>query len=234
MNQWRALILFFFIFFLSSPLSYAAGLIVRQQQMKAMKQQQMQMEAMREEQAYLQYQQALLAQQKQQQQAPAPPTYQQQVEERNQALTRAIADAHHSAVSLEAPTQPTSVTPTAAPKTETQDVVDLAEVWKKLDKRATVWTLLVDNQAKVLTVSEYIDRFHKQGVKINKEPVYYVQMIDQMATQNPDMLYRPFWELLQMVAIMDYDFDNGMDKDLLAKHVLGPAGFEANKKRLSQ
>jgi hypothetical protein len=233
MNQWRTLILFFVIFFLSSPLSYAAGLIVRQQQMKAMKQQQMQMEIMREREAYLQYQQALLAQQQQQQQqAPAPPTYQQKVEERNQALTQAIADAHHSAVSLEK-TQTQSATPRAAAKAEIKDVVDLAEVWKRLDKRSTVWTLLVDNQAKVLTVSEYIDRFHKQGVKINQEPVYYAQMIDQMVTQNPDMLRRPFGELLRMAAIMDYDFDNGMDKDVLAKHVLGPAGFEANKKRLN-
>ena len=115
-----------------------------------------------------------------------------------------------------------------------QETVDLADVWKKLDKRSTAWTLLVDDQAKVLTVSEYIERFQKQGVKINKDPMYYVGMLDQMVTQNPDMLKRPFWELLQMAAIMEYDFDNGMDKDLLAKHVLGQAGFEANKKRLSQ
>jgi len=215
-------------------MSYAAGLIVRQQQMKAMKQQQMQMEVMREEQAYLQYQQALLLQQQQQQQAPAPLTYQQKVDQRNQALTQAIAGAQHSAVGADNPTpqQPAAVD-TAKPP-DVQDVVDLAEVWKKLDKRSMVWTLLVDNQAKVLTVAEYIDRFHKKGVRIRKEPVSYVETIDQMVTQNPDMLNRPFGELLQMAAIIEYDFDNGMDKDLLAKHVLGQAGFEANKKRLSQ
>ena len=99
----------------------------------------------REEQAYLQYQQALLAQQKQQQQAPAPPTYQQMVEERNQALTRAIADAHHSAVSLEAP-NPAHIRH-AYSRAQDRDPRggDLAEVWKKLDKKSTVgrcwWTI---------------------------------------------------------------------------------------------
>ena len=46
-------------------------------------------------------------------------------------------------------------------------------------------------------------------------------MIDQMADENPHMLERPFGELLQMLAIMDYDFDNGMDKDMLAKTCFG-------------
>ena len=155
------------------------------------------------------------------------------MEERNQALSQAIAGAQHSAVATDNPTQQQS-TATATAKTETQEAVDLAEVWKKLDKRSTVWTALVDNQAKVLTVAEYIDRFHKHGANINKDPLYYVQMIDQMVAQNPDMLQKPFGELLQIAAITEYDFDNGMDKDLLAKHVLGQAGFEANKKRLSQ
>ena len=47
------------------------------------------------------------------------------------------------------------------------------------------------------------------------------------------MLDRPFGELLQIAAIVDYDFDNGMDKDELARKVLGEAGFEANKKRFT-
>ena len=39
---------------------------------------------------------------------------------------------------------------------------------------------------------------------------------------------------MQILAIVDYDFDNGMDKDDLARKVLGEAGFEANKKRFTQ
>jgi len=55
-----------------------------------------------------------------------------------------------------------------------------------------------------------------------------------MLQQNPQMLERPFGELLQILAIIDYDFDNGMDKESLAKQVLGEAGYAENKKRISQ
>jgi len=128
---------------------------------------------------------------------------------------------------------PAGQVPTAA-SADSQDEVDLSEVWKKLDKKSTVWMALADDQSKLLTVSEYISRFQKEGVKISAPASHYVQMIEQVAGQNPQMLDRPFGELLQVLAIIDYDFDNGMDKDALAKQVLGEAGYEQNKQRFVQ
>jgi hypothetical protein len=93
---------------------------------------------------------------------------------------------------------------------------------------------LDDDKAKVLTVSEYIQRFSDEGAHISQPPEHYAQMIDQMSGQNPDMLNMPFGQLLQIMAIIEYDFDNGMDKDALAKKVLGESGYEANKKRFEQ
>ena len=147
---------------------------------------------------------------------------------------------------LETPAQPgapqtistvTEQPPPSAPVAvgaDAQELVDLSEVWKKLDKKATVWALLPDDQSKLLTVAEYISRFQKQGVKISAPPLHYAQAIDQMAQSNPQMLQRPFGELLQVMAIVEYDFDNGMDKDALAKQVLGDEGYESNKKRIAQ
>ena len=112
-----------------------------------------------------------------------------------------------------------------------QDVVDIAEVWRKLDVDSRCWSLLIDNQAKVDTVAEYIDRFRKQGVKIQGPSVDYVRMIDDMAMQNPAVLTWPFIQVVQLVAVMQYDFDNGMDKDALAQKLLGQQLYMANKKR---
>jgi hypothetical protein len=223
----------FIPFFLFSSVSHAAGLIMRQQQMKAMRQQQRQQGTLQEQQEYLRYQQSMATgqQQEQSEQAPAPLTYQQQVDQRNQAITQAITDANGNAVTVNNPDQQ-KILPTS--NTAVKEVVDLAEVWKKLDKKSAVWTILADKQAKVLTVAEYMDRFHKQGVKITQTPYHYVQMIDQMVTQTPAILQRPFGELLQIAAILDYDFDNGIDKDVLAIHVLGEQGYETNKKRLGR
>ena len=138
--------------------------------------------------------------------------------------------------SLDANSSMVQQAPSVAPAgpADAQEEVDLSEVWKKLDKKSTVWTILADDQAKLLTVSEYIGRYQKEGVKITQPPAHYIQLIDQLADGNPQMLQRPFGELLQILAIVDYDFDNGMDKDSLAKQVLGEEGYEQNKKRFSQ
>jgi len=244
-NRWRFLIFFCLVFFLASDVSHAAGMLMRIQQMKAKKKQQQEM-SQQEQEEYQEQQQG----QVQNQQAAVQLTYQQLIDQRNQAIAQAILNAHAQAVAtgnqgtenIQAASnvnlnnitvdQQQGTVPAAS--SNAQEVVDLSEVWKKLDRRSTVWTILIDDQAKLLTVSEYIDRFQKQGVKISNPPLHYVQAIDQIAQANPQMLQHPFGELLQILAIIDYDFDNGMDKDALAKAVLGEAGYEANKKRFSQ
>ena len=130
--------------------------------------------------------------------------------------------------------QPQEETQEQTPAGQNTQMVDLVEVWKKLDQKSTIWTALADEKAKLLTVSEYISRFQKEGVKIKQPPLHYVQMIDQLTTQNPQMLQRPFGDMLQVLAIIEYDFDNGMNKDDLAKKVLGEAGFAQNKQRFLQ
>jgi hypothetical protein len=246
LNRWALFIIFCFILSLATDISYAAGMLMRVQQMKQQRQQQGQGMTPEQYQQYQEYQEQ--QQGDQGQQAPAQPTYQQLVDQRNQAIAQAILNAHNQAVSagsqetgsVQAQQQtlsPGVVQPppaVVAGSTDAKDVVDLSEVWKKLDTKSTVWPLLIDDQAKLMTVSEYIDRFQKEGVKIKQSPMHYVQMIDQITSQNPEMLQRPFGELVQILAIIDYDFDNGMDKDTLARKVLGEAGFESNKKRFTQ
>ena len=118
---------------------------------------------------------------------------------------------------------------------EVKDVTTLDQLWAKLDKSSLVWGLIIDNLAKEMTVKEYIERYYKQeGTKILKPPMFYVSMIDGMASQNPSMLQKPFKDILQIMAIIEYDFDNGVDKDLMAKKLLGEAGYLSNKQRLGK
>jgi len=236
-------ILFCFIFSLSADICHGGAVLYLINQKKAHRHRPTQAE-------YQQHQQQTG---EQGQGAPEQPTYQQTVDQRNQAIAQAILAAHNQSITsdsvpfgnsteIDEPTaqavnpgasQQRQFIPQAGP-VQVKDTVDLAEVWKKLDTTSTVWPLLIDDQAKVITVSEYIDRFQKQGVKINEPPEHYVQMIDQITGANPQMLQRSFGELIQIVAIVDYDFDNGMDKDELARKILGDAGFEANKRRFTQ
>lgn len=248
-----AFLFFCFISFLAPDCSHAGALLYRIKQKQMMKQRQEQMA-----------QEEYIRQQQQQSQAagmpapggeqpPAPLTYQQKIDQRNQAIAQAILEEHKKTGStdvpfgnelpksskkpeskaLPAPSQAPSQAQAEVPA-ESSEVVDLAEVWKKLDKKSTIWKAIADDQAKVLTVSEYLDRYHNEGVKINQPPLHYAQMIDQMTKDSPAMLEMPFGELLKIMAIVDYDFDNGMDKDGLARKVLGDEGFEVNKKRFGQ
>lgn len=115
-----------------------------------------------------------------------------------------------------------------------QQIVGANELYAKLDENAQAWRLIIDNQAKVMTVNEYIERFRREKVVIGQPPSYYAHMIDEMSQQNPQLLNRPFKDIIQLLAVMDYDFDVGMDRDLLARKVLGESMYLANRKRLGR
>ena len=112
------------------------------------------------------------------------------------------------------------------------DIVDIEDLWKKLDQNSQAWNLLIDDQAKVMTVNEFIERYRKRKIRISKSPEHYTKMIDDMAAQNPKLLENAFMGIIQILAVMEYDFDYGGDRDELARKLLGPM-YEGNKQRLS-
>jgi hypothetical protein len=118
------------------------------------------------------------------------------------------------------------------PQDDGQTVVDIADLWNSLDRSSVAWEQIVDEEIKLLTVSEYIDRFNKLGVRIRKPPGGYVKLIDALANQTYGFLDAPFLNVLSYAAIVEYDFDNGKNKDELARQVLGEEAFQANKQRI--
>ncbi len=116
---------------------------------------------------------------------------------------------------------------------EVAEVVDFDQVWKSLESSSQAWPLIIDQEVKVMIVQKFIDQFHRKGAVIQKPPQYYVNLIDGMSQQNPSMLSQPFEQVFQVVAVIEYDFDTGKDKDVLARKVFpDEKSFEANKKRL--
>ncbi|HBR14106.1 MAG TPA: hypothetical protein DD723_00995 [Candidatus Omnitrophica bacterium] len=112
-----------------------------------------------------------------------------------------------------------------------KDMVDIDQVWKELEISSEIWPLIIDLTPKEITVSRYIDYYETQGVIIRKTPLHYVRMIDAMLDQNKSLLKIPFKYILRTAAIIEYDFDNGEDKDLLARKFLGEKVYQENKKR---
>ena len=119
---------------------------------------------------------------------------------------------------------------TQGPKLSTEQINQLIT---SLKTSSVVWPKIPGDNNKALSVSYFISEFKKKGVTIKKPTARYTSIITGMTSQNPGLLKMPLDRLLQTTAIVEYDFDNGQDKDLMAKKLLGEAGYLRNKKRLS-
>ncbi len=113
-----------------------------------------------------------------------------------------------------------------------EEVVDIRQLWKSLEGSSKAWPLIIDERVKVLTVAKFIEFYRQKGIAIKKPPAQYMVIIDQMVQESPNMLDSPFERVLMIAAIVEYDFDNGQDKDKMALQILGQSGFWANKQRL--
>jgi len=115
---------------------------------------------------------------------------------------------------------------------EAEEIVTLDQLVSALDESGHSWTLMMDMEAKQAVVEHYIQQYQDQGIVIRKPPGFYAQMIDGMAAESPQMLDNPFDRILQILAIIEYDFDNGRDKDVMARQILGEQSYLSNRQRL--
>lgn len=109
---------------------------------------------------------------------------------------------------------------------------DLQRVVNSLKTSGQLWRRITSPQVKEMAVYYFITEYKEKGIKIKQPAAHYVGLIDDMSAQSPELLAKPFEEILSIVAIIEYDFDNGQNKDELARRVLGEDGFIRNKERL--
>ncbi len=117
-------------------------------------------------------------------------------------------------------------------QSQPEDVVTLSDIWQVFEKTSESWSLIMDRQAKVATVEKFINDYKKEGVILRKSPDEYVDIIDSMTQSNQAILTNSFKGVLKFVAIVEYDFDNGQNKDELARKILGEKFYNENRKRL--
>ena len=108
----------------------------------------------------------------------------------------------------------------------------MVELINRFDQSSELWFQVKDPRAKALILSRYIDLYRRFDTVIEKSPMHYANLIDSMARENPSMFVQPLDQILRVVAILEYDYDNGENKDGLARSILDGAGFSENKRRL--
>ncbi len=116
--------------------------------------------------------------------------------------------------------------------TGTTSQIEEDKFWKILGRSSEIWAKVVKRADKEFIVKHYIEEHQAQGATIARPPSFYATRIDELRQSNPQMLTAPFLRLLQVVAITEYDFDNGANKEALAFQVLGQDAYRANKQRL--
>jgi len=119
---------------------------------------------------------------------------------------------------------------TDSPKADS-DVSSLSEIWEQMEVSSRIWPSMLDAYPKEITVQKYIDAYREQNIIIRKPARHYVALIDSMADQNPSLLTNPFQDVIKYVAVIEYDFENGMDKEKMAYEILGKKAYFQNKGR---
>lgn len=115
---------------------------------------------------------------------------------------------------------------------EVKDIVDLQDLIASLNESSRAWELIISPEDKATVVGLFIDHFRRKGITIGHPPEAYVQIIDAMAAGDANMLNLPFEKVLEIVAVMEYDFGNGQDRDAMALKILGPQFYEKNRQRI--
>lgn len=240
MAQPKWFVLTVFCFFCCSSVVYAAGAATKgPQAQRARMQQQMQMQ----QQALIQQRIAQQAAAKAAAETAMVAQYQNQRVTAQQAAVQSATGQRitrqinvHGQISPQVPADAIAaglMQQEAEKAAQVQEVVTLDQLLRSLDNSSEAWPLMIDEEAKWAVVNQYIARYRQEGVVIRKPATYYSGMIDSMSAQAPEMLAKPFSRILETVAVIEYDFDNGHNKDVMARQILGSdQAVAANKKRL--
>lgn len=92
------------------------------------------------------------------------------------------------------------------------------------------WSQLVEAD-KVKAIETLMSMFKdRENVAITKSAEFYVRRVDEMLKANPTFgINLP--TILKILAVMEYDYYNGQNKDELARQILGDQLYEQNKRR---
>lgn len=104
------------------------------------------------------------------------------------------------------------------------------------DKCSTVWIYMnMDREDKIKLIDNFKQMYkEQQGVIINQSAEYYVDEIDKAIEADPKAQNYKLKIIFTTIAVMDYDFDEGIDKDETAGKWLGPAYFEIIKENMKK
>lgn len=115
-----------------------------------------------------------------------------------------------------------------------EKIVSMEQVWMELEISSEIWKEILDSNIKKQVVEKYMKWYSQYDIQIQKPSSHYVEVIDGMSQQQHPIFQKPFRDVLQFVAIIEYDFANSQNPDSMVRALLGEQGYAQNKKRLGK
>ena len=118
-----------------------------------------------------------------------------------------------------------------AAKNESKKELTIQDKMNDLSASAQGWSAL-STQEKGQAVNLIMDLFKiRENAAMLKSTDFYVKKIDESLAKDVTMGSLGLPGVVKILAVMEYDYYNGQDKDQLARQLLGPALYEENRRR---
>jgi len=125
----------------------------------------------------------------------------------------------------------TSSAATSAPKSMNGADIPFPQMMNALSGNLKLWSSLsTENKKKAVEAAISIFR-DRENSAILQPAGFYVTQIDQGLNANPQMQQADILSIVKMMAVMQYDFYNGQNKEALAKEVLGEQMYQSIRAR---
>lgn len=105
------------------------------------------------------------------------------------------------------------------------------DMMNRLSQNMSVWGQLSGDEKK-RAIEAVIGLYkNRDNIAILNTGEFYAGKIDETLRANPPVVNMDIMTLIRILAVMEYDFYNGENKDALAKKLLGEKGFAENQTR---
>ena len=105
------------------------------------------------------------------------------------------------------------------------------ELMNQLSRNMSLWERLNLTEKKAAIDGVILLYRNRDNIAILNNSEFYAGKIDETLRTNPMVVNLDITTMLRILAIMEYDYYNGENKDTLALKTLGKQGFEQNRTR---
>lgn len=105
------------------------------------------------------------------------------------------------------------------------------EMMNQLGQNMGVWSSMSKDEKKAAVDAIISLNKTRENVAILNGADFYINKIDDTLKNNPPVVALNVMTLVRILAIMDYDYYNGQNKDELARQTLGEKAYKENQQR---